>query len=248
MIIKGVEIGRGIPKICVPITSRTKDSIIEDAKLLNTKEIDLVEWRVDYFEESLNIDSVIHTLKEINVVLDKPLIFTFRRKQEGGESEISDQDYLRLNTMVADHKIADVIDVELFIGDTIATLLVEAAHRNKVYIIMSNHDFNQTPSREDITARLLKMNQLGGDIAKIAVMPNSRMDVISLLDVTTKVSKELDIPVVTMSMSQQGLASRLIGESSGSAITFGTVKESSAPGQIPVEDLKTVLEIIHKYS
>lgn len=54
-------------------------------------------------------------------------------------------------------------------------------------------------------------------------------------------------PIVTMSMSGLGAVSRIAGEPFGSAITFGSAGKASAPGQIPVEDLRKVLEILHYY-
>ena len=58
--------------------------------------------------------------------------------------------------------------------------------------------------------------------------------------------KHVKQPIITMSMSGMGVISRFAGEIFGSALTFGAVKKASAPGQIDVEDLNTVLQIIHK--
>lgn len=248
MFIRSVEIGSGMPKICVPITGGTKEEIIEEAKRINTVEIDLIEWRVDFFEDILEMDRVLTVLRELQDILDKPLIFTIRRKQEGGEKEIAIEDYLRINSNVIEERLADVVDIELFIGDSYVEELVEIAQINRVCTIISNHDFEKTPHKEVLVERLYKMNDLGGDIAKIAVMPNSVTDVITLLDVTNEMSGKLAIPIVTMSMSLVGLISRLIGQSVGSAITFGSVGKISAPGQIPSEELRKILEIINKYS
>ena len=89
------------------------------------------------------------------------------------------------------------------------------------------------------------MEELGADISKIAVMPQSRKDVLTLLSVTEERSRHALRPVITMSMSETGLISRLAGEVFGSAVTFGSVTNASAPGQIPVEQLSRVLDILH---
>ena len=47
-------------------------------------------------------------------------------------------------------------------------------------------------------------------------------------------------------MANTGVLSRLCGEVFGSALTFGAVGKTSAPGQIGVEDLRIALEILHK--
>jgi len=47
-------------------------------------------------------------------------------------------------------------------------------------------------------------------------------------------------------MGGQGSISRIAGEAFGSALTFGAAKKASAPGQIPIKNLKTVLTILHE--
>ena len=54
----------------------------------------------------------------------------------------------------------------------------------------------------------------------------------------------MEIPVITMSMGKQGIVSRISGSLTGSALTFATAGEASAPGQIPVEKMREILDII----
>jgi len=89
------------------------------------------------------------------------------------------------------------------------------------------------------------MQDMGADIPKIAMMPRNTQDVITLLSATNRMFTEFaDRPIVTMSMSGKGVISRLSGEVFGSAMTFGAVGQVSAPGQIPVEKLNLVLDIL----
>ena len=112
---------------------------------------------------------------------------------------------------------------------------------------MSNHDFFKTPSKEEIVSRLCKMQDLGADLPKIAVMPQSTADVLTLLCATDEmVTKFAKTPIITMSMAGIGVISRLSGEIFGSALTFGAAKEASAPGQLSVDKLNKVLEVIHE--
>lgn len=131
-----------------------------------------------------------------------------------------------------------------FCSDDIAFMLVEAAHENNVKVVASNHDFEKTPKKEEILMRLCKMQEMEADIVKIAVMPKTERDVLVLLDATLAM-KELhrNTPVVTMAMGKKGLISRLVGQMFGSAITFGSVGAASAPGQIPAEALRTLLQV-----
>ncbi|TGC75781.1 type I 3-dehydroquinate dehydratase, partial [Salmonella enterica subsp. enterica serovar Wilhelmsburg] len=121
------------------------------------------------------------------------------------------------------------------------------AHQHIVAVKMSNHDFHKTPAAEEIVQRLRKMQELGADIPKIAVMPQTKADVLTLLTATVEMQERYaDRPIITMSMSKTGVISRLAGEVFGSAATFGAVKKASAPGQISVADLRTVLTILHQ--
>ena len=139
-----------------------------------------------------------------------------------------------------------LVDLELLSGDDMVRETVELAHRHQVRVILSNHDFAATPKEDDILRRLHHMEELGADIAKIAVMPRSARDVLTLLSATDKASQSLSCPVITMSMKGTGLISRLSGEVFGSCLTFGSVKEASAPGQIEAGKLKDILTTIHE--
>lgn len=246
--IKNVIIGEDMPKICVPIVAKTKGEIITEALIIRNINVDIVEWRVDFYEAALDNKKVVDVLKElVPAINNTPLLFTFRTSKEGGEMEIDTFDYIQLNKAVIDTGLVDIIDVEAFIGDHIVKEVIEYAHAAGVKVIASNHDFEKTPSKEDIVSRLRKMQSLGADIPKIAVMPKSKLDVIELLEATVIMSEQYaDRPIITMAMSEIGVVSRLTGEMFGSAITFGAANKASAPGQIDVEVLKGVLKLLHK--
>jgi 3-dehydroquinate dehydratase-1 len=245
--VKNVVLGNGIPKVCVPIIAKTKEEIIAEALSYADIPVDVVEWRVDWFHAASDIEMVIEVLKDLVPALNNvPLLFTFRTSKEGGEKTISPQDYANLNKAVAATGLVDLIDVEAFTGDDVVKDVIESAHDRGVKVIASNHDFNKTPSKEDMIYRLRKMQDLGADILKIAVMPKCKLDVLELLEATVIMSeKYADRPIITMSMSSMGIITRLAGEVFGSALTFGTVKKASAPGQISVVDLHRTLELLH---
>lgn len=246
--VKNVVLGDGIPKICVPIVAKTKEEIIKEALSLANIHVDIVEWRVDWFDHALDIEKVKDVLKDLVPALNNiPLLFTFRTSKEGGEKAIEPKVYAELNKAVAATGLVDLVDVEAFTGDEIVKDIIESAHAFGVKVVASNHDFDKTPSKDDIIYRLRKMQDLGADIPKIAVMPKSKLDVLELLEATVIMSeKYADRPIITMSMSGTGVISRLAGEVFGSALTFGAAKKASAPGQIAVEDLYGVLQLLHK--
>ena len=246
VIVRNVKIGEGIPKICVPILGATMDEIISEADHLKGIPKDLVEWRADWFDDIFDFEKVKAVLVRLREILgDTPILFTFRTAKEGGEKAIDDITYIALNKVAVESGEADLLDVELFSGESVVEEILNIAHQNQVKVIASNHDFEETPSKEEMISRLQKMEEMGADILKIAVMPNCSKDVITLLSATEEMRGETEKPIVTMAMSGLGMVSRVAGEIFGSAITFGAAEKASAPGQIPAQELRKVLEILH---
>ena len=246
--VRGVKIGEGVPKICVPIVGKTKEEILAAARSFEDVALDVVEWRVDWFEGVFDFAQVEDVLKDLRSALgETPILFTFRTSKEGGEKAIEADAYAELNKKAAATGLVDLVDVEAFIGDTYVEKVVKTSHECGVKVIASNHDFRKTPPKAELISRMRKMQELGADIPKIAVMPQSTEDVLTLLSATEEMRRcYADRPVITMSMAGTGVVSRMCGEVFGSALTFGAAGKVSAPGQIDVEELRTVLGIIHK--
>lgn len=245
--LRGVTIGSGSPKIIVPIVGKTREEILDKGTQLTAIALHMVEWRVDFYENAKSIPDVLDTLKALRAVLKEiPILFTFRTANEGGEKEISMGDYTRLNQAVALSGDADAIDIEIFSGDEVVMENIANIHAAGKVVVASSHDFHKTPDKDDLVARLRKMQNMGADIPKIAVMPQSTADVLTLLSATEEMSRcYADRPIMTMSMSATGVISRLCGEVFGSALTFGAFGQVSAPGQIQVEQLNAVIQTIH---
>lgn len=247
VIVRNTVIGEGRPKICAPIVGRTIEEIKREAGAFVSVPVDVAEWRADYFENVFETDRLLEAAKILREILgDMPLLFTFRTSREGGEKEIGEDQYKALLHTIAVSGYTDLIDVEIFMKEKLSGQIIEDIHRCGVKVIGSNHDFHKTPPKEEIIRRLNAMQRLDADILKIALMPRTRHDVLTLLQVTLEMQEQhTDRPLVTMSMGGIGVISRLAGESFGSALTFGAVSKASAPGQIGVKDLACVLDIIH---
>ncbi len=245
--IRNTVIGEGMPKICVPMTGVTAEELLTEAHRIAELPAELAEWRVDWYEHASDTEAVLRMAAELRAVLrEKVLLFTFRTAAEGGERAITPEDYRRLNAAVAQSGAVDLIDAELFLGAEVLTPLIRAAHDAGVRVIASNHDFTATPPKEELVARLCEMQALGADLAKIAVMPQDARDVLTLLSVTEEMHRLHDAcPVITMSMAGLGAFSRISGELFGSAVTFASAGKASAPGQLPLDELKTMLELFH---
>ena len=208
--VRNIEIGAGIPKICVPIVGVTREEILAAAETIKSTKADVVEWRVDWYEDIFDFAKTEETMKALREVLgETPILFTFRTSKEGGEKSIETETYVELNQNAAKTGLVDLVDVEAFTGDDAVKAVVETAHANGVKVIASNHDFHKTPAKDEIVSRLRKMQELGADIPKIAVMPQNKKDVLTLLSATEEMASEYaDRPIITMSMAGTGLISR----------------------------------------
>lgn len=260
----GVSIGSGKPKICASITETDRKSIIAAADIMLQKRIDLVEWRMDYYEGWDQWEMVEETLQRLKMSLcGKPLLVTLRTREEGGNAEIVQEEYETLMGKIADSGYAHMIDVEIFKGLPYEELAREERSREvqdryekiqewigmlreQVVVVGSYHNFQKTPSDEELEGRLELISGAGADIPKIAVMPQNKMDVLRLMKFTLKAGEGFDKPMITMSMDKLGSISRVSGEAFGSAVTFGSIGQESAPGQLPVNRLGEMLEMIHQ--
>lgn len=184
--VRDIEIGAGAPKIIVPIVGVTKDDIIAEAKTFDSTPVDMVEWRVDWFENVFEFDKVEEVLKELRDALGNiPILMTFRTSKEGGEKAIEPEAYARLNVKAAQTGYVDFVDVEIFTGDEIVKKIIMTAYMLQVQgLSLQIHDFFKTPAQSDIVYRLRKMQDMGADIPKIAVMPQNKRDVLILLSAT----------------------------------------------------------------
>lgn len=246
------------PLVCVPLIGHTNEQLMEHLdRIIQESErtsIDIVEFRGDFYDNLQKLEELENILLKIRELLsDKILLFTIRSPREGGEKvDYCSKSIEEINEFVIDKALADMVDIELFATNDNCSKsdvdLIALAKERNVKIIMSNHDFEKTPHKEEIVSRLIKMQQLGADVAKIAVMPNDEEDLITLLQATLEMLRNHNnTPVVTMSMGAKGALSRVAGEIFGSAFTFGAVGEVSAPGQIPVDKLNDMLDSMHYY-
>lgn len=246
--VRGIEFGNGMPKICVPIVGRTEDSILEQAANALAQQPDCMELRIDHFLEVTDVDKVLHILERLrDMIGDIVLLFTFRSDREGGMQAISVADYQYLCQRVCQSGFVDLLDVEVFMQERLLESVSRVAHENGVYVVGSNHDFDGTPEEHEIVRRLQLMDSQGADFPKIAVTPQKERDVLTLLSATLQYYEMGGHkPIITMSMKDMGMISRIAGETFGSSLTFAAMNEASAPGQLPFDQVKAMLSVLHK--
>lgn len=244
--VKSLNIGELPVKTIVPITAKTAQQALAQAKVIaDNPNADIAEFRIDLLDFASNNKAVITLGKQLNQILKhKPLIATIRTANEGGQLKVSDAEYEKIYTEYLKQPFMQLLDIEMFRDTGSVAKLTKLAHDKKVLVIMSNHDFAKTPDQQDIENRLLKQDQMGADILKIAVMPTSTQDVFTLMNATLAVSQKSQKPLLTMSMGQLGTISRVATANMGGSMSFGMIGEASAPGQIDVIQLKQLLKTV----
>ena len=244
VLVRGCAIGEGRPKVILPIVEKTEAAILKKSAEFSTMKADCVEWRVDWFENALDAAALTHCLHGLRDALGEMLLLvTFRTKAEGGEMAPTPEQYAAFCKAVCDSGCADLLDIEFFPTGNALPGLIEQAHAAGLKVVCSSHDFQKTPLRSELVARMVAMQNAGADLPKLAVMPTCRADVLELLAATAEMADHHpETPVITMSMGALGAVSRLCGEAFGSAMTFANPGQASAPGQVPLDVVNMILE------
>ena len=214
--------GGKFPLICTPLVGRTLDKILAELAVVLPKQPDVLEWRVDYFDAIGDTAAIIAAAKAIKQAAGNiPVLFTRRSTIEGGEKiAINEAQVIAMYTAVCESKSIDLIDYEMANDTANIALVRSAAKANDIKLVLSFHNFSFTPGLETLANKFLTADQLGADVAKVAVMPRDLDDVLTLLTATREASKKLRIPLISMSMGPYGAMTRLFGWTFGSALTF----------------------------
>ena len=246
--IRGRKLGGESPLICSPLVGRTHGRIVEEAASVAAKSPDVIEWRVDYFEGIGDTAAVLATGRALRAAVgDAPIIFTRRSIKEGGEPiGIGDAEVVRLYDAVGASRLVDFIDFEMGNDPEHVRAVRESTRAHGTRLILSYHNFAYTPGAEFLVQRFLEAERLGADVAKVAAMPRVRGDVLMLLAATEEADGKARIPLISMSMGPLGSVTRMIGGVFGSSLSFAVGEGSSAPGQMPIADLKVAYDVIRR--
>ena len=230
----GLVFGEGEMKICIPVCEKTKDAAVKEVKEIKKTKAQMVEWRLDYFEEDIPAAA-----EEIfKAAGHMPVLCTFRTKAEGGEKDIDPESYFALYEELA-VRGAKMVDLELGICgafETYAVQYIAWLHSMGVVVVVSSHNYENTPPREEIKQTYELMRMLDADLPKVAVTAKDQRDVMSLFTAMAEVS-ETCWPLIGISMGGVGRVSRVRASIFGCAVTFATREKASTPGEIDVETL-----------
>ncbi|XP_031247854.1 bifunctional 3-dehydroquinate dehydratase/shikimate dehydrogenase, chloroplastic-like isoform X2 [Pistacia vera] len=215
--------------ICVPIMSDSVEEILVDTGKAKASGADLVEIRLDCLKNF----SPHEDLKTIIRDCPLPTLFTYRPKWEGGQYDGDEKERLDV-LQLAMELGADYIDIELQVAREFNNS-ISGKKPEKCRVIVSSHNYQYTPSTEDLGNLVATIQATGADIVKIATTALDITDVARIFQITV----HSQVPVIGLVMGERGLISRILCAKFGGYLTFGTLESGivSAPGQPTIRDL-----------
>ncbi len=224
---------------CITIAENTIEQVIKKLKKAE-KYSDFFEIRIDYLEK---------VEKEFLIKLcqnSRKFIFTFRAPQEGGKKEIADVEKLSLILWLLDHCSA-LIDVEFFFFKKYYQIFLEKKEKFN-NLLISYHNFEETPSDRKLKGILKKMQELCVKNAKVVTFCRKKEDWLRLL-MLVAYARELGISLVAFGMGEEGKLSRILCLFFGSPFTYVVLdkKEAVAPGQFDIKTAKKIYQILKEF-
>ena len=235
--------------ICVPIVGPMIEDILLQVQEAVQAKVDLIELRSDMWMKCSNISEdeyipkIVTFVEEVHSrVADMPVIFTWRTIGEGGETPLCSDNYIKLLQAIVDQDLVQAIDIELFAYTEEIGSIMKQAHHQNIQTVMSYHNFQSTPDLDTLHIYAERMVSVGAQVIKFALMPTTSDDVFSVLQFTKELTRKYpQLSRITMSMGRLGQITRTCGNVFGNCLTFGTLGQASAPGQIEVSILKQLV-------
>jgi 3-dehydroquinate dehydratase/shikimate dehydrogenase len=209
-------------KIAVPVTATRHKEAGKDLEEVVKAKADIVELRIDYFENpSPNLEVLITKCKNSRI----PVIITNRAKDEGGYfsgTEGERTGLLRESVCYC----PEYVDIEF------NHMVIMPKYLSK--IIVSYHNFNETP--QDLKGIYNKIIDTNADIVKIAVKANYEEDVARMISLIEYADK----PIIGISMGELGKKTRLHPKN---YLTFACLPgKASAPGQFEIDEIRKIIQ------
>lgn len=245
-LIGGVILGRGMPKICVPVMGKTILDIEQAALRARQAQADLIELRIDSLSEMPDAETAAAACKAVRKrAPGTALLFTLRTKRDGGAGSADEKAYEELLCAMAESGACDAIDCELSIGAQAFSRIAARAKAAGTALVGSSHEFGEIGDMQRAADWLLAQQALGADVCKAAVMTKTNVQALEAALMFARVKQQLSIPMIGIAMGPDGAITRIAGACMGSCLTFGTAGEASAPGQIDARRLRDALTIVH---
>ena len=223
------------PRICVSIGHENIDDAVNVANAA-ALQADVLEIRLDCLVKP-NITPFIENLKT-------PLLFTNRPQWEGGKFIGEEAERIAfLLQAVAEN--AAYVDLELLAQADSQQDMRTALQNSSTQLILSWHNFTETPSREELVGRVAMMQDNGADIGKIITTAHSSEDVLRVLQLQ-EIAAKLNFPLIAFCMGKPGVISRVATCGLGGYMTYCAVneKEVTAPGQLSVTAIRDIYTLM----
>ena len=110
-------------------TGISEDDVVKQAQEIKKLQPEMMEWRIDYFEDVVLMNRLLEVAGKVKTVMDKtPVLITFQSKKFGGKTELDSEDaYLNLVKIAIDFKLGNAIDIERdHVSDRVAGLIQDA--------------------------------------------------------------------------------------------------------------------------
>ena len=219
--------------ICIPIVAKNTEEALEKIDKANAL-ADILEIRLDMMD-TFDLHKMIQGAS-------KPVLATYRSTREGGKGPAAHKtraSYL-LNAL---EEGAELVDVEQSFPEKWREKIFRA--RGKSSIVISTHISDRTPSREELHEIFEELTASGADIIKIVTHANTMTDNLRVLNLIPK-AHERGIKIIAFCMGPFGRISRIFSHLMGGYMTFAALEggEESADGQIPVMEMKKILETL----
>ena len=214
------------PWICVSIQSRTSEQIVEDVKRVK-RDADLIEIRLDYREEPLDLAGIVEASK-------LPLIGTNRRPDQGGNAYEPEQERVQLlrEAVKAGFTYIDLASTTENLEKVVADLKMDRA-----IIIASYHDFKNPLDTTQLESKYSELKSTGCDLVKIIGWTDSIQDNLPYIKFNNEHPGN-----VSFGMGEKGVTSRIMAPLSGALYTYASLDEGKelGPGQVPLSHLREI--------
>ena len=180
---------------------------------------DIIEYRIDLFPSLPEYE---------RIKLEKPVIVTIRKKEDGGEFQGDDEE--RLDLLLRYSKYSDYVDLENYFEDDVFLKF----KKNK--IIESYHNFKETPDYGELVDIVEGRR---GDYIKIATMGRDKKDVLKIVKLLTEFEN-----VIAFLMGRAFSWTRIVSFILGSPMIYCTMSRPAAPGQLDIYTVKKILKMM----
>jgi len=221
-----------IPRVAISFKDKISPQTLRNIQELD---FDIAELRIDQYA----CFDVAYVLAQVSQFKKFPSIATIRSSREGGHWDLSEAKRLKLFRAVI--PCVNAVDIELS-SKTILKEVIALAHKSHQLAIVSYHNFNKTPRIHQLNEIMKKAKSSGADIVKIATRAFDSADVRTLADFTIKNSAK---NLITIAMGAQGTLSRIFFPVLGSLVTYASLGQATAPGQLDTKTTAKLLKIFY---